>query len=650
MKPNTLKISCLVPFFLLSVFIGRASNIDSLSTQLNSENSERNFEILFKIVKLTGRNNLDTALFYADRALEIADFLKNKEMKAKTFQMKAQCYLFNNQREKAIVFFNKEFEVWDKLGNIKEKAEAMINMGVTYNQMSELDSALYCYNEVLEFYKASNDIKGQSNAIRKIGYIQGQLENYTLALENYFIALKMAESNNLLEDEANTCNSIGIIYGKTLDYDLSLDYFKRATKIFESLNNTRSLGSLYTNIGNIYAYSKEKYDTALIYYQKSLQIDRSVKKMSSVSVDLVAISFTYTKLGDNEKALEFAVQAMAIDKKYGFDLNLISSYLRLGEIYKDRGNYLLAQENYNMGLELAIRLKVKRKISVAYDSMHKLAIEMNDYESALTNYKLYKAYNDSLLNEDTKKEIAEMQIKYETEKTKLENQTLKLQTEKDKNAKTQLFILSALLVTILSFLAYFLIVKSRTIKRNLEFYEKDRLLNEALKKSAEAEKKRFTELIFAEKKINDLQREKIVAKNRELSTLVINIHNKNQIFNKLAEKIEKVEKSNNFSLQSLSGLKDLISGKKIVDEDWNVLKNQIEKVYPGFFDRLAKQCPAFTENDHKLCSYFLIEMSTKEIANLMYVSDAAIIKSRQRLRKKVGIDNNEDFLTFLLNI
>ncbi|MEA3443162.1 MAG: hypothetical protein U9R19_00395, partial [Bacteroidota bacterium] len=181
-------------------------------------------------------------------------------------------------------------------------------------------------------------------------------------------------------------------------------------------------------------------------------------------------------------------------------------------------------------------------------------------------------------------------------------------------------------------------------------YEKEKQLNEALKKTSETEKKRFDELIFAEKKINELQKEKIIAKNRELSTLVMSIHNKNQILNKLVNRIENIEQSGDYNAQSLRKLKELISGKQIIEEDWNVFKKQIEEVYHGFFEKLKKRCPSFTANDQRLCSYLLIDMSSKEIANLMNVTTAAIIKSRQRLRKKVNIETNDDFLVFLRQI
>ncbi len=649
MKHSTLIISICILINIGGFNFSYAQNADSLINHLSSDFTESNFNLLFRITEHYYRDNPDSAFYFANKASKIADFLNNDELKARALENTALCYLFNNQSDIAIRLFKQEFDIWAELGNNDKMARATIDVGLIYSQSGILDSALLFYNNALDLYRKSNNTSEKIHTINKIAITQRRFGNFKLALEYYFTALEMAETNGLEKQEASTCNDIGIVYKLLSKPGLALEYFNRSVKIYENFNDTNRLGVLYNNVGSIY-YINEKNDSARIFFQKALEINMALKNWIYVADILLNISRIYNSKGDKSNAIDYARQALEINFKHGFKLNLISSYYTLGLNFQENEEIDSAKKYFNKSLDLAIQLQIKRKVPRAYFSLHKIAIATNDYKIALEYYKLYKAYNDSLITEKTKKEIAEMHTKYETEKTKKENESLKLQKEKDKNANIKLFILSVLLLFILLLVFYFFIMKSRTSKRNQLFYEKEKQLNEAQQKTSETEKKRFEELIFAEKKINELQKEKILAKNKELTTLVMSIHNKNKILENLSNEIESIEQANDYSLQALQKLKGLVSGKQIVEEDWHVFKKQIEEVYPGFFDRLKKKCPSFTVNDHRLCSYLLIEMNTKEIAGLLNVTDAAVIKSRQRLRKKVNIGTNEDFLDFLRKI
>ena len=51
--------------------------------------------------------------------------------------------------------------------------------------------------------------------------------------------------------------------------------------------------------------------------------------------------------------------------------------------------------------------------------------KMNDYRNAYQYHQLYSQIKDSIFNEESSKQIAELQTKYETEKKEKENKILK---------------------------------------------------------------------------------------------------------------------------------------------------------------------------------------------------------------------------------
>ena len=75
-----------------------------------------------------------------------------------------------------------------------------------------------------------------------------------------------------------------------------------------------------------------------------------------------------------------------------------------------------------------------------------------------------------------------------------------------------------------------------------------------------------------------------------------------------------------------------------------------EGVHPEFFNRLGEKFPNLTPYEMKLCAYLKINLSTKEISQIMNVTIAAINKSRQRLRKKIGADPEENLTKLMQEV
>ena len=84
--------------------------------------------------------------------------------------------------------------------------------------------------------------------------------------------------------------------------------------------------------------------------------------------------------------------------------------------------------------------------------------------------------------------------------------------------------------------------------------------------------------------------------------------------------------------------------RKEVNEDFRVYFNE---VHPDFLKRLSEKFPALTPNDHRLCSYLYLGMSTKEIAALTFREIRSVESSRLRLRKKLGITGDTTLHDFL---
>ncbi len=70
----------------------------------------------------------------------------------------------------------------------------------------------------------------------------------------------------------------------------------------------------------------------------------------------------------------------------------------------------------------------------------------------------------------------------------------------------------------------------------------------------------------------------------------------------------------------------------------------------SFINRLKEKYPDLTTNDHRLCAYLRMNLSTKEIAALSNISPRGVEGSRYRLRKKMDLPNELNLNEFMNEI
>ena len=86
------------------------------------------------------------------------------------------------------------------------------------------------------------------------------------------------------------------------------------------------------------------------------------------------------------------------------------------------------------------------------------------------------------------------------------------------------------------------------------------------------------------------------------------------------------------------------------DKSWKDLEKHIKNVHFDFLKRLKDQYPTITPRELDLATYLLMNMSTKEIAEIMNISNGGVELARYRLRKKLELNKKENLIGFLMKI
>jgi len=73
----------------------------------------------------------------------------------------------------------------------------------------------------------------------------------------------------------------------------------------------------------------------------------------------------------------------------------------------------------------------------------------------------------------------------------------------------------------------------------------------------------------------------------------------------------------------------------------------MNELHQEFFKKLKQVYPSLSNNDLRLCAYLKIGMNSKEIADFMHIQPSSSYISRSRLRKKLGLNPDENLYDFL---
>ena len=190
----------------------------------------------------------------------------------------------------------------------------------------------------------------------------------------------------------------------------------------------------------------------------------------------------------------------------------------------------------------------------------------------------------------------------------------------------------------------------RRQRRRLELHRK--------KYEEEQERRNYLhslELDRKEKGLIALQNAKLegelVFKNKELATTTMHLVERGGILSSIKEELLAVIKRLNIPNlpYEFRSVFRMISDTEKNDEDWNRFAIYFDEVHNDFLSTLKARFPQLSPTDLKLCAYLRLNLSSKEIAQLLNISLKGVEVSRYRLRKKLNLATEVNLHDFLID-
>ncbi|HUH34299.1 MAG TPA: tetratricopeptide repeat protein [Moheibacter sp.] len=478
-------------------------------------------------------------------------------------------------------------------------------------------------------------------AINNIGVNYYMMLDYGEALEHYLEAYKIAVQSLDAKFEMTVLNNIAILYSKEHEYNKAEEYFSKAFALAKENNDSIKIGYYALNlatVGNVKkevlkaeellktasAYLKPDSDVYLllqIAYARNLMLQNNLAAAKQIALrnlshlylpnlaeyrlsNLLLLSSIYEAENDHEKAIEYLQKAL-VDPQLTFE-NEIDAYTDLSEIYQKTKRFELA-------------FAAKDSLIMAKDRFYKVK-----------NGKLFE-------NSRIKFELANYQ------KELLDSQ-MKLKQER------RLFywiiggIFLMLLFSFWAFRNYFAQLKQREIiaanARKIAELELEKEKSDKLILEQQLSEQNVLAQLEQVKFKNELE-----SKNRQLASKALSILTRNDLVENIIESLSlESEISQNDNLRRrIFELKNHLKR----ESDWDEFFSHFEATNDGFLSALKEKHPNLTANDVRFLSYVYMNLSSKEIALLLNITIEACRKRKERIVKKMNLDNSEKLYAYI---
>ena len=179
------------------------------------------------------------------------------------------------------------------------------------------------------------------------------------------------------------------------------------------------------------------------------------------------------------------------------------------------------------------------------------------------------------------------------------------------------------------------------------------------KKESMAVEEKNKEVNQMKVEIDKLEKEKmdldLMHKSQEIANLVASVGRKNETMAGLKEQIKQVatriDRDNAIDCKrQLLTIMNSIDSNMEGDEILKKFEEQFDQANNHFMQKLRSRHTDLNQNEIMMCAYLKMNLSTKEIAPLLNLSVRGVETIRYRLRKKFGLEREDNLVVYLNNI
>ena len=360
------------------------SEIDSLKYALNFEQPDTaKVNGLNRLTELYNKFNADSAVRYGTAAQVLAEKTKDRFRLSKALMnLGVTAEVYRKDWNMAILYYKKAIELIENTSKYPELHTYYSTILNSYFYLGDFSNAMIIATKGLSSAEEQKDPEMIFRYDNLIAAINFRLGNYPESKKYYQQSLQRADRLN--NDTERVFANLGLADIYIAEKDAT-SAFSRLFQAFDIANKT------FDKPSHIYKHK--------------------------IPYILNRIGYAYKTFGNTAKALEYTLAALDYTNRVSCDkFDIATYYLQAGDIYRQLHDYLHSKEYLYKGLTIAAEIGHKEDTRDAYDFLFQIYAAENKFDSAYLYHKLYTELKDSIVNETSRRNIAQIQGQYDVAK------------------------------------------------------------------------------------------------------------------------------------------------------------------------------------------------------------------------------------------
>ncbi|MBI3136275.1 MAG: CHAT domain-containing protein [Bacteroidetes bacterium] len=350
------------PVLLLAAFI--LSYSTALKAQPSEINSQKNEQYYVQIDSLLALKKINDALQVCDELIQFAEITygQSDTAYANALALKSECFLYAKKYPDAISLQNEALKIRRQIPGEESSCVSSLNtLWQLHKPLGQYDRAGIFLKEAIAIQEKIGPTDPEMAILcSNMGYHYRETGYFELAeayyLKSMTIGLVHYGENGI--ENGPTLNNLGNLYRSMGNYKEAEYYYSRLYTILYTLNGA-SHPKTRLALNNLALINEDMGNTpkAETYYLKALSIDISVDTSSYIA-SLINLATLYSKNGFYDKAEQFNLHALELQKKFFVSENadISTTYYNLGSLFLDKKDPATARSYFSKALEIRLRL------------------------------------------------------------------------------------------------------------------------------------------------------------------------------------------------------------------------------------------------------------------------------------------------------
>ena len=263
-------------------------------------------------------------------------------------------------------------------------------------------------------------------------------------------------------------NRIGAVYMDDKSNDLAIKQYHYSIPLAIAVKDSDDLSENYSALGTVYT-TKKIYDSSLFYHLKALDIRQKKTNKKNLANTYNNIGLVYKGLKEYDKAIDFISRSLSVRFEINDKRGIAGAKINIGNVLNLKKEYNKALEYLHQGTDLAYEIKYGDYYCSGLLGIKNSLRGLARFEECCNAWEVYRQAVDSVKTEKVKKDIMELETKYDSDRkdTDLKLKEQQIQFKTDQNSKQKILIGASSIALLMSLVAVFFIYRSfRSNKKN----------------------------------------------------------------------------------------------------------------------------------------------------------------------------------------